>query len=381
MPSRLLSMSGTLVNRLLAAAGLLFVGWTLLSWNERHAVEQSRSLSEVGGSLVTIPADEVHANNDGKFVHVTGKISVSEPLTDPLFGVSGKYVKLQRHVEMFQWNQYTTERPRTKPDGSTETREEFTYARDWSNSLINSQEFDQPRQYPNPDSMPYPAWGAQANAVKLGAFQLSANLISQMHDFVDIPVSEAELKQVDEKVGKDLRIHKGMLYVSKDPANPQIGDVRIRFQGVLDGQTVSVLGKQTGDALGPYPTPMGHTFEVARSGKQTADRMFSGQAPTPGRTWLYWLGRCGALAAFIGGCWLVMPYLVTMTSRVPLLRIALGGNWRLNAFIGAGSLWLAIIGSEWMNEKTFMAVCCWFLALGLVASCVLTRFNQAPRSL
>ena len=148
MPLRFPSLSGSRINQLLAAGVLLVIGWSLLSWNERWAVERSRSFREIVGGLSTIPADEVHSNNDGKFVHLTGKLHSSETLQDPLFGVSGNYLKLERNVEMYQWTQFVSDRTHATPDGGSETRKEFTYARNWSNAVVDSSKFDQPQQYP-----------------------------------------------------------------------------------------------------------------------------------------------------------------------------------------------------------------------------------------
>ena len=193
-------------------------------------------------------------------------------------------------------------------------------------------------------------------------------------------MTEADLEKLDAKLKEQLRLHQGMLFVSKDPANPQVGDVRVRFQGVAEGGLVSVLAKQIGDSLGPYPTPMGQTFEVLRTGKFTADRMFSGHATTSMQSWPFWLGRGLAFAALVVGCWLLMPHLVGLSARVPLLRTALGGSWKISALVTAAAFWLAVVGNEWMNDRSFMAFCCWLLALALPASCALTRMNRAPKA-
>lgn len=362
---------------LVLPAVALFVGTYLLSWNESRAVSKSRTLSQVAAGLVTIPSDSVHSVNDGKFVHLTGQLQTSDTLKDPDFGVSGQLIKLQRDVEMYQWTQLVVERKLPTPDGGTEVRKDFAYARNWSTGVIDSNGFKEKDQYPNPnpEKLPYPVWSGEASDVRVGAFRLNDSLVKIYNEFVPQAVVESDLANVSEELRNKFRVREGKFYNSKDPANPQIGDIRISFRKAPGG-TVSVLGKQEGETLGPYPTPLGQQFEALATGKKSASSMFYQQAPAPANTPWFWIVRGVGFAVLACGCWIWIPYLMPLGSRIRLLRLALGGSWRVNAIIAAGMLWLIVVGTEWLDDRPIVAVGSWVLAAALPVSCALTRMNR-----
>ena len=84
---------------------LILVSLGVLWWNEGRAVKTARSLEEGGGAVVSVAADKVDAQNEGKLVHLTGLATTDEILADPVFGISDKAIRLDRDVEMYQWHE------------------------------------------------------------------------------------------------------------------------------------------------------------------------------------------------------------------------------------------------------------------------------------
>src|SRR5690242_17610165 len=83
---------------------LFLVSFILLFWNEGRAITTARSLEEGASAVVSVAADSVNPQYEGKLVHFSGNTSAST-LKDPLLGVSAQGVHLNRYVEMFQWYQ------------------------------------------------------------------------------------------------------------------------------------------------------------------------------------------------------------------------------------------------------------------------------------
>ena len=69
---------------------LFFLGsFPLLFLNEGRAVRTEKSLHEGAGAVVSVGSDRVDPANNQKLVHMTGKASTGETLTDPDFLIAG----------------------------------------------------------------------------------------------------------------------------------------------------------------------------------------------------------------------------------------------------------------------------------------------------
>src|SRR5580693_6549847 len=92
------SIKGVLLGLVLFA-----ISFPLLWWNEGRAVQTARSLEEGASSVVSVTS--LDPSNEGKLVHYTGDAVTTETLADPELGVSAVALRLQRNVEMYQWQE------------------------------------------------------------------------------------------------------------------------------------------------------------------------------------------------------------------------------------------------------------------------------------
>ena len=168
------SLKGVLVGFVLVLASI-----ALLFWNEGRTVNRAKALNEGASAVITVDAAKVDPQNDGKLVHVSGEVATADVLEDLKFGVSVNAIKLVRKVESFQWKQNEQSTTKRGSGGSQETTTTYTYEKVWSPDLINSSAFKE-AGHENPTTRPVESAEFVASNVSLGAFRLSADLISRL---------------------------------------------------------------------------------------------------------------------------------------------------------------------------------------------------------
>lgn len=63
-----------------------------------HSLDEAlRNVAVLPNSMMLLPEYE------GRLVHLSGSVTVSEPLTEPDYGVVMSSIKLKRRVQMYQW--------------------------------------------------------------------------------------------------------------------------------------------------------------------------------------------------------------------------------------------------------------------------------------
>ena len=168
------SMKGVLVGFLLVLASI-----ALLFWNEGRTVNRAKALNEGASAVITVDAAKVDPQNDGKLVHVSGEVATADVLEDLKFGVSVNAIKLVRNVESYQWQENQESTTKRGSGGSQETTTTYTYQKVWSSDLIDSTGFKE-AGHENPATRPVDGAEFVAANVSLGAFRLSADLISRL---------------------------------------------------------------------------------------------------------------------------------------------------------------------------------------------------------
>src|SRR5690606_35426047 len=114
--------------------------------------------------------------NEGRLVHVSGAVTATAPLADPLFGIRQQALQLVRKVEMYQWREKSQSTTKEKIGGGKETTTTYTYEKVWSDKLIHSSGFKEQKGHVNPAEMRdgQERWVAQD--ARLGAFRFHSGL-------------------------------------------------------------------------------------------------------------------------------------------------------------------------------------------------------------
>jgi Transmembrane protein 43 len=323
---------------------LLFLGaFPLIFWNEGRSVDRIKTLGEGRSLVVELSADQIDSAQQGALIHFSGLATTDDVLKDSQFGVEENALKLNRLVEMYQWEE-TSESKTIKNLGGSETTETvYSYNRTWSQNPINSSNFKNRFGHENPSM---PAYGSEqftASKVTVGAFELGAGFVGQISGAENYPLSQKNYDALDSSLRSSFKMS-GSTYFRGNVSNPQVGAVRISYK-IVRPMTVSVVGKQDGATLQSYATKNGE-IELLQNGTLTAADMFaSAEAENKIITWLI------RLAGFIimwFGLALIMGPLSVIGSVIPFVGSVLGAGTGFIAFVLALVLSVVTAAIAWI---------------------------------
>jgi hypothetical protein len=396
---------------------LFIVAFPVLWWNEGRAVQTYKSLKEGAGAVVSVQSDKVEPSHEGNLVHVTGKAVTSATVTDPQFGVSAVALKLERKAQMYQWVEESETKKHKKLGGGEETVKTYKYQKQWKDALQDSESFKEPAGHKNPASMAVGSESWRASPVTVGAFSLSDTLIDRVPgderlavtaDMVKTSkaaVTEAAAPAAEEPVkaapkGKKAkkatatkvargkhhvaapaaaaapagpRVVDGGIYLGADPANPEVGDIKITYTKVPPAD-VSIIAAQVGNSFGPYQTKAGDALELLQPGLKPAAAMFK-QAESD-NAMLTWILRLVGFVVMALGVFLVFRPLAVVADVLPFLGDILRMGLALVAVSVAAPFTLITIALAWLFYRPVLGVA--LLATG-VAAFVLVKMLASKR--
>lgn len=356
------SSQGWLSRILASIKGVLFglvmvvAAFPLLFVNEGCAVKIAKGLAEGRGQVVMAIATAVNPALEGKLVHLSGRAVSKHGVTDQVLGVVAPgAIRLERLVEMYQWVEKVETTKDKKLGGSEETVKTTTYTKEWSSSEESSANFKLREKNGEPlvnPPMAMKGGSVVANDVMVGAHALSDGLVAQLTGGTTMPLDGNVLATLPESIKARARLHDGGIAVG-DPASPRVGDLRIRLTK-LDATDVSVVAKQTGQALTAWQTSQGTTIAMLEPGTRSADEMFSSaEASNVTRTWVVRL--LGFLCMLIGFSMIFKP-LSVVADVVPFIGSLVGMGTGVVAFALAAPLSLLTIAIAWIVYRPLLGI-------------------------
>lgn len=216
---------------------ILFVGSFAVLWiNEGRA-----DLSKIAEKSVAATTQ-----SEGQLVYVTGPLTAAAPIGDSEYLKPGPYIKLDRVVEMYAWEEEEKETTQDKLGGGTEVTTTYNYTKTWTTSPDDATKFKYPDGHGN-NALTIQGQALYASPASISGFGVDAKTM-------ELPAAEAVILSQDAAITNGTtRLLGNVLYIGTGtPETPEVGDVRISFTAVRAGKTVTAFGKQDGSQLVPY---------------------------------------------------------------------------------------------------------------------------------
>ncbi len=365
------SFMGVLIGFLLVPISIF-----LISWNEYRTIHRTQGLIQAEKVVAEMASPfEVDPQLDKRLVHVSGTATTEELLTDGVFEIGTKALRLERQVEMYQWTERKESKTRDKLGGGTETITTYDYQRQWHRDRVNSESFEQPSGHTNPQPH-YPSTSLVSERATLGTFHLRPSLVLRLNAWKDIVIDESiVLGKLDPSDRAHFKTESNSLYLSTDTPvikDPKVGDLRIRFR-MVEPMTVSLLSQQMGNEFEPYKTINGETIESIVSGEKSATDMFA-SLRFENATLAIILRLVGWLLACVGFSLMAGP-LKALANFVPLLGKMVGVATMLIGFILGSTVALITISIAWMAVRPVFSLS--LLAVAAVGIYFLMRRKKA----
>lgn len=344
---------------------MLIAGIVLLFWNEGRTVKTTRMLKEAEKICIDVPDITVqNPENAGQVIHATGIARTDEFLTDPYFRISANAIKLSREVEYYQVVEHSKTETRDKIGGGEETITTYTYSSEWVSSPVNSADFHDPDERDANDTLVIELDDNEevASNVSFGAYRLSPALIRQKNDEVsqDAALDPEIAAQLNEYIhsridadGDFVHVDRSTIYLGLTPAKPHIGDVRVTFSKVENGE-VSVIAKVVGDTFEPFTHKNGYSLEILYPGVHSMESMFETEKSSNQTTG--WILRLIGFLLIWFGLRNIFKILVTLFKVLPFLAGIVNFGLNLATFVVALALALVIIAIAWLWYRPVLGI-------------------------
>jgi hypothetical protein len=317
----------------------------LLYWNEGNTARLANTLQEGPGRIEAVEAARVEPANEGKLVYLVGQVEVAQPASDPELGVTARAIRLSRRVRMYQWQE--TEHVRGK------TVRSYSYAKAWTEKPIDSSRFAHPQGHQNPTRFAFGARHFDGVGAHLGAFALSPALRDQIQGARPLAVKKASLEGLPTALMARLKDGDRGLFLGQSPQHPEIGDLQIDYEVVPPAQ-VSVVARQTGQALGPFRGREGSDVEMLAMGAVPLTEMF--QQANFGNEGAGWVVRFLGYGLMLIATALMPRPIVAVADRVPAFGALVSRGVFGVAVVVSALLSVLVIALAWLTLRPLVGL-------------------------
>jgi len=278
---------------------LLFIAPYIILSQVQNKEENSVTIKKIAGEALSIDATKPEEKNNGRIVHLIGKLSSAETITVLGFIKSVPALKLTQTVEMLQWKEIS--------EGTKGSN--YRYELAWSNSIINSSKFHvKDERYKNPANMPMPKETFSVKNVTFEGYD-GAQVLERLKPTKRLTLTK---EMLDSQFSQ---IHDNYLYprsgdIAKQNSAP--GSIRIRYD-YLEPEIYSVIARQVNTHfLEQYQK--GRGMEIAR-GTQSIRAMTDTMGERKDQLGV--IGKVIGFLIFFSGFYCILARLTFWTKTLP----------------------------------------------------------------
>lgn len=266
---------------------LFLASFVVLFWNEGRV-----DISTIASQATHISATEVSTDAalEGSLVSMTGTFDSESIIGDDTYLKAGNYIALDRNVEMYAWEEKETQDQTTNLGGSETIETTYSYNKVWTEDPQDSDSFYEQGGHANP-SKSIQNFEKKASQAQVGVYSvdpqemglpashplvLADDLLLQAIPEVSTPTVpvvtsttggyDAMQQHIDTtkifRSGQYIFVGKGTL------SNPVVGDMRISYEVLKPGLSVTAFGALSGDMLDTYTDEDGNSLYRAIEGSR-----------------------------------------------------------------------------------------------------------------
>jgi hypothetical protein len=290
----------------------IFFGSILLLWNNEGRVNFGKLAEESILINATVVSSSVE---EGQLVALNGNLTSIETLGDPFFLPESDYIKIERDVEMYAWEETKEE------DENDSENVNYFYNAEWTTSPNDSSQFYD-TSYENP-YLPFDSETFTVGTANVENFQINPNTIgfpgantldlSQIEPFNNSP-DQSPMTKINNF------LYLGYTSISQ----PEIGDLRISFNIVPQKNDVSAFGQIENDRLLPVATDREDFYRILFMDRESSIDYLKEEYKSQ-----LWGSRIGGMFLMWCGLFLLLNPMTILVSFIPI--------------INKGSKWLVLI--------------------------------------
>ncbi len=336
----------------------------LLWWNEGRTFKTAGAIGEA--EMLTQDVADISKINpalEGKLIHAIGRAETKDILRDPVFGIELEAINIAKSVEYYQWEEHSHSETRKKLGGGEETVTTYTYDTGWTSSPVDSNSFkDSEYRGRNTTLARIEDSTIWAKNVSFGAYKLPDFLIHSIGGKLPMTLTSVDVNSVaniisvpknyTESADKLITVSGSTVYIGKNPAAPEVGDVRVTFSYVPEAD-VSIVAQVIRDTFEKFTASNGYTFSRLDMGKVGIARMFEGARSD--NNIMAWLLRIAGIFLVVLGLRMIFHPLSVLGDVIPLLGTIIGAGMGVVAFL-LGLAWsLIVIALAWVRFRPLVA--------------------------